>query len=201
MAWIFFRSGRVRRAALACTALVPTMLMGACDQSDPFRPVATDANEITTLSLAAFSTGTIAPTAIDFVNKRAVRPELQSTGFTNFQLALDLTSDGRVALLPVLSVLTPPSGASRIQLQKSSGAFDVLERAPAGGYASDSAVVTSPGETWVFRLETTSCIYGDPYFGKLIVDGVNSATRRIAVRFLINRNCGYRDLTEGVPRN
>lgn len=201
MAWNHFPTGPVRRAALALSAFVTVTLSAACSQSDPFRPVATDANEVTTLSLAAFSTGTIAPTAIDFVNKRAVRPELLGTGFTNFQLALDVTGDGRVALLPVLKVMTPPSGASRIQLQKSAGAFDGLERAPAGGYASDSAVVTSPGETWVFRLETTSCIYGDPYFGKLIVDGVNSSTRRIAVRFLINRNCGYRDLTEGVPRN
>jgi hypothetical protein len=201
MSWNFFAVSRVRRAALTLAALVAVVGVSACDQNDPFRPVAADANEITTLTLAAFSTGAIAPTAIDFINKRAVRPELQTTGFTNFQLALDITNDGRVALLPVLSVLTPPGGASRIQLQKSSGAFEVLERAPAGGYASDSAVVTAPGETWVFRLETTNCIYGDPFFGKLIVDGVNSTTRRIAVRFLINRNCGYRDLTEGVPRN
>jgi hypothetical protein len=30
---------------------------------------------------------------------------------------------------------------------------------------------------------------------------VNPVTLRLTVRVLINRNCGYRDLTVGLPRN
>jgi hypothetical protein len=175
--------------------------MAACSDDDPFRPVATTPNVVTGLGLAALSTGVLAPTAIDFINLRAVRPTLDGAGTVNFQLALDLEADGRVRLLPVLSMLSPPTGSTSVGLVRTDATFEALARAPTSGFVTDSAVTAAVGETWVVRLSAGLCAFGDPFYAKFVVDGVNPATRRLAVRFLLNRNCGYRDLTEGLPRN
>jgi tryptophanyl-tRNA synthetase len=81
------------------------------------------------------------------------------------------------------------------------GEVDALERAPTDGFANDSTVTVAIGETWVVRIDPQLCSFGDAFFAKLVVDDVNALTRRMAVRVLINRNCGYRDLTVGLPRN
>ncbi len=175
--------------------------MAACSDDDPFRPEATTPNVVTGLGVAALSTGAIAPTAIDFLNLRAVRPSLDGSGAVNFQLALDLDAQGQVRLLPVLAMLSPPTGSASVGLLRTDTEFDALARAPTGGFVTDSAVTAAVGETWVVRLTAGLCVYGDPLYAKFVVDGVNQTTRRLAVRFLINRNCGYRDLTEGLPRN
>ncbi len=184
-----------RLAALVLLALLP-----ACGDDDPFRGSATTSNTVAHFSLAAFSTGAIAPTAIDLLNQRPVRPELQAAG-TNFQLAIDVNAQGQVSLLPVLTVLNPPTGALSVGLQRSPLAFDAVGRAPTGGYVTDSVRTAAPGETWLLQLQTPNCVFGDPFYGKLEIEGINLATRRAVVRLMINRNCGYRDLIEGLPRN
>ena len=173
----------------------------ACDQSDPFRGVATSENVVTGLGMAALSTGTAAPTALDLLSRTAVRPVIDGTGAANFQLALDVDGQGRVQLIPVLALLNPPAASVSVGLARSDVAFELLERAPTGGFVNDSTVSAEVGETWVVRLQAGLCSFGDPLYAKLVVDGINQQTRRLAVRFLLNANCGYRDLTEGVPRN
>jgi hypothetical protein len=191
-------STRVRRVL---PLVVAAIALAACSQDDPFRPVATSENVITTLNVAALSSGIEAPSAVDFVNLRTLRPSLDGTGSPNFQMAFDLTTDGRIRLLPVLEVLNPPSGAGTVGLVRVGTAFDDLGRAPTGGFVSDSTVTTAIGETWVVRINPGLCSFGDPFYAKLVVDAANLVTRRMTVRVLINRNCGYRDLTVGLPRN
>jgi hypothetical protein len=181
--------------------LAAALIVSACSQDDPFRPSATSANVITGVSLASFSTGAVAQSAIDLINLRAVRPEVQANGLVNFQLAVDLDLSGKVNLLPVLSVLNPPGGANTVGLARSTATFEALTRAPTGGFRPDTAMMADVGETIVLQLQAGTCVYGDPLYGKLVVDGVNTATRRVILRFMLNRNCGYRDLTEGIPRN
>jgi hypothetical protein len=175
--------------------------VSACSDDDPFRASATVPNVTTGISLASFSTGTVAPSAIDLLNLRAVRPEVTGTGQVNFQIAVDLDAGGQLRLLPVLAVLSPPGGAQSVGLVRSNASFDALTRAPSGGFVADSAVTTAVGETWVVQLQSGTCIYNDPLYGKFVVDEVNTVTRRVFVRIVLNRNCGYRDLTEGLPRN
>ena len=173
----------------------------ACSQDDPFRPVATAQNSVSNFNLAALSTGVGLPSALDLVNLRTVRPSLDGAGTPNFQLAFDVTSDGRILLVPALRVVNPPGGATSVGLVRTNAAFDALERAPTDGFANDSTVTVAIGETWVVRIDPQLCSFGDAFFAKLVVDDVNALTRRMAVRVLINRNCGYRDLTVGLPRN
>jgi hypothetical protein len=49
------------------------------------------------------------------------------------------------------------------------------------------------------RLASAGCIYGEPYYAKVAVDSIIASERRIVLRTLVNRNCGYRALTEGLP--
>lgn len=163
--------------------------------------MATTPNVVTGTELAALSTGTAAPTALDFINLRAVRPIIDGTGGVNFQLALDLDAQNRVRLLPVLAMLNPPTASASVGLLRTTGTFEQLSRAPTGGFIADSSVTAAVGETFVVRVNVGVCAFGDPFYGKLVVDEVNPATRRLFVRYLINRNCGYRDLVEGLPRN
>jgi hypothetical protein len=188
----------LRRRLLLALA---TVSVSACSQDDPFRPVATSENVVSTLRVSPISDGLAASSAVDFVNRRAVRPSLDATGGPNFQVAFDLGTDGRILLQPVLAVLNPPSGAGSVGLARTKARFDDLARAPTGGFVNDTTMTTVVGETWVVRVNPGLCSFGDPFYAKLVVEDVNLVSRQLSVRFLINRNCGYRDLTVGLPRN
>jgi len=181
--------------------VVAATIVAACSQDDPFRPVATTDNAVSSFTVSALSAGVASPSAIEFVNLRTVRPSLDATGGPNFQLAFDLAADGRIRLVPALALVNPPSGAASVGLARTTTTFDALARAPTGGFISDSTVSTSLGEVWVIRVDPRLCSFGDPFYAKLVVDEVNMLTRRLSIRVLINRNCGYRDLTVGLPRN
>jgi hypothetical protein len=98
-------------------------------------------------------------------------------------------------------VPAPPAGSPTIGMQKSTAAFDALERAPDRGYITDTTLVVAKGETVVVRLASSGCVYGDPYYAKIRVDTIIATERRIIFSSLVNRNCGYRALTAGVPKN
>lgn len=136
-----------------------------------------------------------------------VRPIVgQFTGAANFELAFDIRDDGKVLLLPVRALVpfapSPPGGAAHLGLQKSGTAFDLIQRAPSSGYTLDSVVVASVGETYLLKLPSAGCFYGEPFYGKLVLDSVIVEQRRIVVRALTNRNCGgFRSLSPGLPKD
>lgn len=181
--------------------VVAATVVAACSQDDPFRPIATTESAVSTFALTALSAGVASPSAIEFVNLRTVRPALDAAGGPNFQVAFDLGTDGQIRLVPALALVNPPSGATSVGLARTNSTFDALGRAPTGGFINDSTVTVTVGETWVVRVDPRLCSFGDPFYAKLVVDEVNALTRRLSVRVLINRNCGYRDLTVGLPRN
>lgn len=177
------------------------MALTACGNDDPFRSPATISNVVTGVVVAPFSDATTAPAALDLVNLRAVRPEVSFIGAANFQLAFDADASGQLRLYPVNTLLSPPGGSAVVGLQRSESNFAALERAPSGGFVVDTAQTASIGETFIFRVTAGTCAFGDPLYGKLEIESYNAATRRATVRLLLNRNCGYRDLTEGLPTN
>jgi hypothetical protein len=77
--------------------------------------------------------------------------------------------------------------------------FDQLTRAPTSGYVADTTATLAVGEALVVRVANASCFYGDPYYAKLTIDSINVSERRLLVRTLVNRNCGYRSLASGLP--
>ncbi len=181
--------------------VVAATVVTACSQDDPFRPIATTESAVSSFTVTALSAGVTSPSALEFVNLRTVRPALDASGGPNFQVAFDLGADGQIRLVPALALVNPPSGATSVGLARTTSAFDDLGRAPNSGFINDSTVTAALGETWVVRVDPALCSFGDPFYAKLVVDEVNALTRRISFRVLINRNCGYRDLTVGLPRN
>jgi hypothetical protein len=186
---------------MALGVMAVAFSFSACGGDDPFRPAATRESAVREVSLASFSTGTVAPTALDLLGQRIVRPELLGNGAANFQLTFDVEPNDEISLIPALAVLSPPNGGTSLGLQRSTASFEESRRAPLGGFAFDSTVTTGVRETWFFQLNAGVCSFGEPFYGKVEIDGINSNTKRLIVRYLINLNCGYRDLTEGLPRN
>lgn len=155
----------------------------ACGNDDPFRSIATVPNVISGVSVATFSTGTTGLSAIDLVNLRAVRPEVQSNGSTNFQVAIDADAGGQLRIFPVLALVSPPSGAAAVGLLRSTAAFNALDRAPTSGFVDDTAQTASVGEAFIFRVNAGTCAFGDPLYGKLEIESFSTATQRATVRF------------------
>ncbi|WP_331048776.1 hypothetical protein [Gemmatimonas sp.] len=192
--------------ALSLAALAAPVLAAACGGGNNLLSPASIDNTVRTYSVYSMTgaSGTL-PAAYSFSTESLERPQVLSNGAPNFDIAFDLTADGKVSLLPV-RVLVPfppayPSGTPPVGLQRSTVAFASMNRAPDRGYVNDSTLVASVGETVLVRLSNSGCVYGDPYYAKVVVDSIIASQRRIVVRSLVNRNCGYRNLTEGLPSN
>lgn len=151
---------------------------------------------------AITGTSSLLPAAYQYTTEQLARPQVLSNGAVNFDMAFDLTADNRVELLPVRALVPfPPAGAPAIGILRSPAQFAQLERAPERGYVADTAQVVGIGETIVLQLNGAGCTFGEPYYAKLVVDSVLIVERRIVLRSLVNRNCGYRALTIGLPKN
>jgi len=175
----------------------------ACGSGNGLTSPSTYDNVISTYSVYALSgTPNTFPAAYQYSSETLVRPVVSTSGSVNFDVAFDLTADGKLLILPVRAIVPlPPSSAPIIGTQKMTSTFGALARAPLTGYTLDSAVTASVGETYTIQLHNSGCVYGDYWYAKLSVDSIIRAERRIVIRSLVNRNCGYRSLTEGLPKD
>jgi hypothetical protein len=192
-----------RRALSFCAAAVTAVGLAACNSGNAFTSPANSINEIRTFSVWALTgTSSALPAAVLFTTSSLERPQVLSNGAVNFDVAFDITTDGRVAFLPVRWVVpAPPAGAPSVGLTRSTQPFESITRAPERGFTRDTAVVIAVNEVVLLELRGAGCTFGEPFYAKATVDSVITAERRIVLRTLVNRNCGYRSLTEGLPRN
>lgn len=183
--------------------IVAAVVIAACGAGNGLTSPASVDNVTRTYSVYAVTgTSNALPAAYQYSTETLVRPQVLASGALNFDIAFDITADGKARLLPAKYVVPlPPAGAPVIGLQKMTAAYLQLERAPLTGYTLDSAVTASVGETYTLQLHDSGCIYGDYFYAKLTVDSVIVSERRIVLRSLVNRNCGYRSLTEGLPKD
>ncbi len=175
----------------------------ACGDTNAALGPATSDNIERVASLWTLSgTPSALPAGFRFLTELPVRPQMLPTGSLNFDLAIELAADGRVQLLPARTVVPlPPAGGSLVGMQLSSTTFDAVQRAPEEGYNADSVLVVAPRQLVLVRIDGVGCLFGDPFYAKLVVDSVFAAERRVVLRTLVNRNCGYRSLALGLPRN
>lgn len=199
-------SGAARAARSLRSFVVAAGMLGAaaaCGDNSNFLSPASSANVIRTYNVWALSgTNSALPAAVQFSALTAERPQLLANGSVNFEVAFDLTADGKVRFMPARSVVPQaPSGAPTVGLTKSTSSFAQVTRAPDRGYIDDSTLVVGVNEVVLVRLVSSGCVLGDPYYAKAVVDSIIATERRIVLRALTNRNCGYRALTEGLPSN
>lgn len=190
-----------RRALSFCAAVLLPGVFVACGDNNPFLSPATRDNVISTFNVWAISgTNTALPAGVLFSNLTVERPQVLANGSVNFEVAFDLTADGKVRFLPARKLVPQaPAGAPVVGLSLSTSPFNAVTRAPDRGYTDDSTLVAGVNEVVLIRLSRSGCVYGEPFYGKAVVDSVIVAERRIVLRTLVNRNCGYRALTEGLP--
>ncbi|MGV3708748.1 MAG: hypothetical protein ACO1Q7_07900 [Gemmatimonas sp.] len=205
-----------RRAALSLLVPAVGAVLVACGDDSNLTQDATLTNTIVGASLYAI-TGSPPETQAAYVasSNTFIRPTVSATGSTNFELAVDIMPDGKVLLIParaIVPLLPPASGsgstlfpsAPSLSLLRSGQGFDLLSRAPSGnGYVTDSVQVASAGETFILRLNSSGCTFGEPLYGKFVIDSVIVSQRRLVVRAMTNRNCGgYRSLAAGsIPKD
>ncbi len=193
----------LRRALSFPVLIVAATIAAACGAGNGLTSPATADNAVLTYSVYALSgTANTLPAAYQFTTETLVRPYVSVSGSINFELAFDLTPDGKVLLLPAKTVVPlAPAGSPSVGLQKMTANFDALARAPLTGYTLDTAQTVTTGQTYTLQLHNSGCVYGDLFYAKLVVDSIILAERRMVIRSLVNRNCGYRSLTEGLPKD
>lgn len=191
-----FQSLRRRRLAHLLALAGLTIGAAACD--DPFQVKASFPNEHQTFTVAALTGADVNAPAGLFLDGRSV---VRIGGDFSFDLAFDINAQGKPVVIPVGMVGTPLSGTKPIGLVRTSGGYDVLTEAPKSGFHFDSTMVVNTGAALAIQAQSSNCSFSlTPYiFAKIVIDSVNAGTRTLYGRTLINLNCGFRQLTTGLP--
>jgi hypothetical protein len=185
------RSLRVAIVALA-------VLVAAC--GDPTKPKAYQANALSTYTIYPFTGAPVnAVTAINFLSGAA-----RASSAFNFDIAFDLDASGNTLVYPVRTVggalanleraYIGQSALPRVGLQILPGSFNAITVLPATGYDTLSIQTLVPGAVLAANVLAPACFYslgGQTIAAKLTVDSVNTTTRKIYLRTVVDPNCGY----------
>ena len=191
----FFERPGVRRTGVIFGA-VAAIGAAACD--DPFAPRATTAVRTDSFIVYAVSqTPVNLPAAFNIVFFTPLR--LEPT--YGFDLVFDIDDDGKVVLIPVTLVGGAVTAGRRVGLQRITGAYDEVTRAPTGGYKYDSTLVLATDEGAVVEVQTDICQFqtSQLIYAKLQIGAVDPVSRTIAFRITYDPNCGFRSFLPGVP--
>ena len=169
---------------------------GACGESSALPPATAENLVDTAVVYAVTGTAIGAPSGFDLVLALPRRPERQE----DYDFVFDVDTAGRAVLLPAR--LTGLGGSAGFR--RTSDAFDDIDRAPIEDYVTDSVLVLQEDMTFLGRSRSTqsgcSYFYGAiPRYGKFEVIALDLVERTVTLKHLINLNCGYRDLTPGLP--
>ena len=165
-------------------------------------PTATDPLQLYTLNGAPSG----APNAVYLYGNQVVgTTAVRATPSFGFDIAFDLTSDGRIQLIPVRKVASTIANAPQVGMQVVSGSFDALTKAPSSGYKFDSTLTVNVGQVVAIEASVpAACTYslnGTNVYGKLVVDSIRRTEGRLFARLTTDPNCGYRSFAPGTPKD
>jgi hypothetical protein len=164
--------------------------LAACGGDDGL-PANPQANVIDTVTIGSL-TGTPITTPSGFsVANGAVRTDLSA----DFDFAFNIDG-GQLVFLP-RAELGLPSTTANPGLQRRNEAFDDIDRAESNGYVTDDPVPFSIGDRFMVRSRVVCGSLGVPLYAKIEILSV--ADGLVHLKTLANVNCGYKDLTPGVP--
>lgn len=192
-------SGPVRhlRFRLLAAVLGGTLGVAACD--DPFDFGARFENATVAIEAWGLS-GTPAeyPAALLVAQQTAVRPDAGG----NFDLAFEVTDEGRVVVMPMNRVVSPVTGPRNIGLLRGEGTYSDILEAPRTGWDYDTVLTLNPGQTFLVRVQTLYCQFDvrQDVYAKFFIDSVIPAERRFRMSGVVNPNCGFRSFAPGIPR-
>lgn len=190
-------------SSLRRMVVVTFAFLASCGDTDSFLQPAGFENVDRQYGLFALNgTPSGLPAGYQFTTESLVRPQVLGNGSLNFDVAFDITGDGKALVMPARRVVPQaPAGSPSIAFLSFGGAYEQLARAPEKGFVDDTTASLTVGQVLMIRLSASGCVYGEPLYAKLTVDSINVAQRRLLVRSLVNRNCGYRSLEVGIPKD
>jgi len=123
-----------------------------------------------------------------------------------FDLSFDIDSLGQATLYTVRYVAGALSPAHSVAMQRVTGSFDALEKAPQSGYIADSLFTTKKGDVFVISTSDPSAcsfsIYSNLIYAKLEVLDIDTGNRTVRTRFTVDPNCGFLSLIpSGIPKD
>jgi hypothetical protein len=189
---------------MKASALFPLIAALAAGGSACANPVSLTAqNEVLTEDLTVYAlsgTPPSFPSAVHTPSLSVVRAD----GTLNFDIAFDIDAQGRAVMYPMALVVAPGTQAHQVGLQKPTGTFDDVSRAPNSGYVTTAAVTLVAGEFAVIE-STLANLCGYPYpltmYAKIRVDSIRPAARAIYLHAVADPNCGFRSFALGIPVN
>ena len=170
----------------------------ACD--DPFAPRATSQVRTDSFLVYALSqTPITAPAAFNIVFFTTLR--LEPT--YGFDLVFDLDANGKVVLIPVKLIGGAVTSGRQLGLQRITGPYEDVTRAPTTGYQYDSTLTLDVNEAALVELRTDICQFqtSQMVYAKLQIKAVDPASRTIVFRITYDPNCGFRSFLPGIPTN
>jgi hypothetical protein len=113
------------------------------------------------------------------------------------QLGLGQTGDTVAALLPRYQFGFTADGGFQATTQE----FDSIRVAPGSGYENKKPMRITDGSVLfaTSRLQTCNFNVYLPHYAKLVVQQIDLVQRTVAIRAVLDPNCGYRSLGPGIP--
>jgi hypothetical protein len=159
---------------------------------------ATQPNVVDTIVLGALvGTSIETPSAFSIPASAAVRTDQTS----QFDFAYNVESNGHHVLLPQGALGISNTSGVAPGLLLSDQSFDQITEAPLNGYNTLDTITTAINQVFVARSSLVCTSVGVPVYAKLRILSFNDVDREITFEVLANRNCGFRELTPGIPQN
>jgi hypothetical protein len=189
----------IRRVSVlaALAAALGIGSLSACGP-DPFAVEANTPVRLTTFTVWAI-TGSPAPFPTAFSVQNNVTLRLEPSG--SFDIAFDITPDGKLQVLPISAVVSPVGGSRVIGVQVATVPYQQVTEAPRSGWNADSTIEVVVGQTFLVQVASELCaLSGRPtIYAKFVAESILVVDRRAFLSGRINPNCGFRSFADGIP--
>lgn len=183
--------------------LVPVLAFAAIACGEITKPKASYANTFASYTLYAYPDAPASSfSAISFLGGGT-----RTDASYAFDVTFDIDSAGKAQVIPVRVIGGALAGPlKRVGMQLVTGPFENVREVPSSGYDTLSVQTVLPGQVLAVELQDfQSCLYslgGSMIYAKLTVDSVNTTTRRLFGRTVVDPNCGYRQvMPDTIPTN
>ncbi len=185
-------------SGLALAAFIA--VAGACSDPNALQDASITNVVDTSVTLWSLTQGPLnKPVAYSIIARNGVRTwEVGSA----FEFAFDVTPDGRPVFIPTDLLGLLGTTSLKPGLRATTATFDQMTRAPSNGYTVSDTIPVVVGDRFYIRTTVSACsVLSVPLYGKMEVTGVDSAAKTVTLKVLVDQNCGYRGLKEGLPKN